>query len=88
MGFGLLLQENHVVVTVEVIVFSSFGEESFAGDFDFLLGGDISIDNVVVESGGQSDFNLNYWFPSTKDLNSSYSMKSPFLEAEKNNLKL
>jgi hypothetical protein len=54
MCFGFLLQEDHVVVIVEVIVFNSISEDSFAGNFDFLLGGDVSVDKVVVESGWQS----------------------------------
>lgn len=50
-SFDFLLQEDHVVITVEVIVFRSIGEHSFAGDFDFLLSGDIGVHYVMVESG-------------------------------------
>lgn len=55
MSFDFLLQEDHVIITVEVIVFSSFSEHSFAGDFDLLLGGDISVHNVMIKSGRESD---------------------------------
>jgi hypothetical protein len=51
MSFSFLLQEDHIVIIVEVIVFNSISEYSFAGNFYFLLGGDIRVDNVVVESG-------------------------------------
>lgn len=49
-GFNLLLKENHVVVIVEIVVFGSVGEHYFASLFDFLLGGDVTVLNVVVES--------------------------------------
>lgn len=51
MSFDFLLQEDHVVIIVEIIVFRSIGENSFAGDFDFFLSGDISVHYVMVESG-------------------------------------
>jgi hypothetical protein len=54
-SFDFLLQEDHIVITVEVIVFRSIGEHSFAGDFNFLLGGDIGVHNIMVESGWESD---------------------------------
>jgi hypothetical protein len=55
MSFDFLLQEDHVVITVEVIVFRSIGEHSFAGDFDFLLAGNIGVHYIMVESGWESD---------------------------------
>jgi hypothetical protein len=50
MGFYLFLQENHIVITVEIVIFSSVGKHYFAGFFDFLLSWNIAIFNIMIES--------------------------------------